>query len=162
MDSEYALLQEVLNLRQDVARLANRLSKDQSRWTLRHTESISLLSNVLVGCWVFLSRYELFIRKSNRVRGYNSGTFTPPALKGPEGFLTVVHAAYVHGILRSWPFFLSSFLLASSSNWKRFFGYALSTGYSLFLAFRSTYMPWVYHFNIFCIFLYFLSLYNAM
>eukprot|EP00741_Cyanophora_paradoxa_P012472 tig00020610_g12051.t1 len=126
--------------------LAKRMDRAERR--LPRPAQISMMSNLLVGVWVFLSRYEVYIRRSNRTRGWAS-KFLPPSLKPSDSFSAVVFEGYVHALLRSFPFFISAYLLTRPQRWKRSLAYWLAATVSLYFGLFSKVAPWCFHFNFF-------------
>lgn len=57
-------------------------------------------------------------------------------------------------ISKSWVFFVGALLITRSVSWKRHFGLALTTSYSLYLAIFSHFLPWTNYFNMFSNLLY--------
>ena len=147
VDTESTLWRDLLATRADLRALQLRvdaMTEDQSLWSSRYSRIMCTTSNLLVGTWVFISRFISLVRKKLGIGEVNlrdllSGTAgAPPTQQGKQNLLrhmqvagqksakvarnravsSVVYKAYNHALLRCSLFFVSAYLLSRPGYWK--------------------------------------------
>ncbi|PRP83602.1 hypothetical protein PROFUN_08328 [Planoprotostelium fungivorum] len=129
---------------------------NRNRWNIRYSRNMAILSNLLLGLWIFWSRLLSHVQKQHK--GKLLG-FVMPHLRigtqtGEYSLRKILTEGGVKAISKSWVFFAGAFLLTRTRSWKRHLGLALTTAYSLYLALFSRFLPWTNFFNMFANVLY--------
>jgi len=124
---------------------------NRNRWGIRYSRRMAIMSNLLLGLWIFWSRFLKHVQKQKKTRLL--GVVMIPPLK-QNSLNKILYEGYMKAISKSWVFFLGSLLLTRTSPWKRYFGLGLTTTYSLYLAIFSNFLPWTNYFNMFSNLLY--------
>jgi len=140
----------------DLKRKVQELDTESSRWGIRYSKRMVILSNLLLGIYSFWSRYLHYVRNRYRLRGLiRQMLFVPKFLQNSDNSKQLLmYEGFVNAAFRSILFFFSTYLLTRKVTWVRNLGFVTSTAYSLYLAFFSRFMPWTNYFNIFANVLY--------
>jgi len=115
------------------------LEKDmgKSKWGLRYSRRMAVIANLLVGIWIFWRRllwYAFKKKKDKKAR-------LSMVVRKPETFLqTYLKEAYIYAIGQAWIFFMTTLLLLSKDEWKRQAGLVISSGASIFMAYKSQFL----------------------
>eukprot|EP01132_Coremiostelium_polycephalum_P003314 gene3314-4153_t len=150
---------ELENLKRRVLEMEN--DQGRSAWAIKYCRRVLITSNLLLGVWVSISRILMYISKQKKSRLLN---VVVPGLGQHEPrnrIALFLLEAISNAARKSWIFFVSSFLLARSTAWKRQLGLSLCTLYSLYLAFFPQYLPWTNYFNVFTSLLYITAVWST-
>jgi hypothetical protein len=98
------------------------------------TGRITVLANLLLGFWVFFSRF--MRRFQQRKAKLLQGMMVPGMRASDKTVNSFLYEAYVFSIAKSWVFFFATMLLASSQSWKRHCGLTISSVASLYYAYK--------------------------
>jgi len=121
----------------------------QNRWGIRYSRRMAVMSNMLLGLWIFWSRFLTHIQKKNIL-----GVIVPPLKQEHHPLNKLLYEGFMKAISKSWVFFAGAMLITRSVSWKRHIGLGLTTSYSLYLAIFSHFLPWTNYFNMFSNLLY--------
>jgi len=132
---------------------------NRNSWGIRYARRMAIMSNLLLGIWVFWSRLVKHFQKQKKTSLL--GVMVPPfksmnrSISQSTSILNkLLYEGYMKAISKSWVFFAGALLLTRNVSWKRYAGLGLTTSYSLFLAISSNFLPWTNYFNIFSNLLY--------
>ena len=153
-NAEISLLsQKVHWLQLEYSRLRRKLKsneEDGARWSLRYSRRIVVLSNLWLGIVLYATRLVVVVRRRRRPTGYigrsllKALTFmspydgdASPSSSRRMRFLEALIAGGVDGFAHAAVFFVAAALHYRAHAWKRNIGFALSTGYSVWLTLAS-------------------------
>jgi hypothetical protein len=101
--------------------------------TPHQTGRITLVSNVALGLFVFMSR---FVRRIQQRKNKILQNMMVPNGTASDTFNSILNEAYIQSIAKSWYFFVSAICLASDTAWKRNVGITVSTVASAWPVFK--------------------------
>mmetsp|Transcript_2003 Transcript_2003/g.3647 ORF Transcript_2003/g.3647 Transcript_2003/m.3647 type:complete len:210 (+) Transcript_2003:25-654(+) len=143
LNHQFSLITEKLtDLQFEVSRLSTKINEydQESIWTLRYSRRMVILADVILGWYVFITRFVDTVRQRMSARGFLGRLLVPrpPPNKGKSlsSFLLI---GLAEGVQSSTLFFTSALLHTSLHRYKRNLGFLLSVGYSIYLGFFSTY-----------------------
>jgi hypothetical protein len=106
-----------------------------------------------LGLWIFWSRF--IKRVQRRKTSLLQNVIGMSQLqKADNTFNQFLYETWLFSFGKSWVFFLATLLLTSSQDWKRNLGITISSGASVWFAFRKEFLPWTHYFNLFSNMLY--------
>jgi len=149
---------QLRSLQRDVASLKRKVAAfeeetNRNRWGIRYSRRMAIMSNLLLGLWIFWSRFLKHVQNQKKSRLL--GVIVPPLKQQEQHSLNkLLYEGYMKAISKSWVFFVGALLITRSVSWKRHVGLALTTSYSLYLAIFSHFLPWTNYFNMFSNLLY--------
>lgn len=152
---------QVRSLQSELATLKRKMSvfeddTNRNRWGIRYSRRMAIMSNLMLGLWIFWSKFMKHVQtqKKSRLLGVVMGTKKQTPL---HSLNSILYEAVMKATKKSWIFFFAAFLLTRHVDWKRHFGLTISTSYSLYLAMFSHFLPWTNYFNMFANLLYITS-----
>jgi len=156
---------QLRNLQNEVALLKRKLMQfeeetNRNRWAIRYSRRMAIMSNLLLGLWIFWSRFLKQIQKQKKSRLLGAIGMVPVVSplgnnsKQQNSLNAILYEGYMKAISKSWVFMFAALLLTRRDAWKRNMGLALSSWYSLYCAIFSHYLPWTNYFNLFANLLY--------
>eukprot|EP01091_Cochliopodium_minus_P021173 TRINITY_DN9584_c0_g1_i1.p1 TRINITY_DN9584_c0_g1~~TRINITY_DN9584_c0_g1_i1.p1 ORF type:complete len:297 (-),score=54.26 TRINITY_DN9584_c0_g1_i1:139-1029(-) len=157
------LERQVRRLQRDVNFLYNKLNTFEevnARWGLRYTRRMAIMSNLVMGVWVFVWKSFSFLRNKRgeivkaalNIPTLNVATWVWRNVKN-ENARDLLYDAYMQGMKTSFLFFLFSLLLTRKRSWNRIVATCGSLFYSVFLIVNPSTigLPWTTNFfNIIC------------
>jgi len=146
-----SLQKEISSIKRKVALFEE--ENNRNRWGIRYSRRMAVMSNLLLGLWIFWSRFLKHVQKQKKSRLL--GVIVPPLKQQEQHSLNkLLYEGCMKAISKSWVFLVGALLITRSISWKRHIGLGLTTSYSLYLAIFSHFLPWTNYFNIFSNLLY--------
>jgi len=161
-----ALQVEIANLKRKVYLFEE--ESNRNRWAIRYSRRMAIMSNLLLGLWIFWSRFLKHVQRQKKTRllgsimgpgNFNLKSFLnkQPQQNQQHPLNKLLYEGYAKAISKSWVFFFGALMLTRNVSWKRHIGLSLTTSYSLYLAIFSQTLPWTNYFNMFANLLYLTS-----
>jgi hypothetical protein len=144
LDNRLALLQrELLTMKRKMDVFEEDKSKT-NKWGVKYTRRFTLVSNIALGLFVFMSR---FVRRIQQRKNKIIQNMMVPNATTSDTFNTILNEAYIQSIAKSWYFFVSAICLASDTAWKRNVGITVSTVASAWPVFKNRY-AWAHYLSL--------------
>jgi len=149
------LSEKIREMQFEVSRLSRKVKEileESELWSLRYSRRMVVLSNVMLGGWIFLLRFSRCFKEGSEVgnRGGWLVRWLLPSASDKIPLSAVLVSAFLEGFQGATIFLISALLHLRQSSWKRNVAFGLSTSYSIYLAYSSDLNPRASnYFNVF-------------
>jgi hypothetical protein len=132
------------------------MEEERKEWSLRYAKRLCIASNTVLAIWVFAHTFIASIRRRSR----HSDWVAAKIIQATGHNNLVINATYA-GIKAAIAFICSLVLLGKHRKEEiyRIAGFAISTAYSIYLAFGPKFLPRTNYLNVFFNLVYFLTRY---
>jgi hypothetical protein len=132
LEAQLRLVQEeITNLKRKVVLFEEETNRN--RWGIRYSRRMAIMSNLLLGLWIFWSRFLTHVQKQKKskllgVMVPNPFSLTNTlqnlnrnrAIQQPSPLNKILYEAYMKAISKSWVFFVGALLLTRHGMYFRF------------------------------------------
>jgi hypothetical protein len=146
-------LRMLRQLQGEVAQLKrnlDHLEEERKEWSLRYSKRLCISSNLLLGVWLFATRFTKSLSRRHRMSGLAAQLLIPPTSQTNNSLGLYVTSAIFAGLKASAMFFFALFLLTRNrqDEWLRVIGFLLSSGYSVYLGVVIKFLPRMNYLNV--------------